>query len=461
MFATTAAAPAYAGEQPLGVYAVLPAAGVALSPTGEEIRTIFVTGFPANVHERELHNLVCFLPGYEASQMNLKTTATGTSPQGFALFTTPAAAQSAMLLLHDMPFDVDCHLRCEMAHKNMYLKADDPTIRRADASRGQGGPLGAGGGMASAGGMAPMGTMSGGMGGMGGPGMAMAARPAPTATLVATMSPHTGMPTYAGEFGAGSVASHRLPMAPHAFTTGPLLASTLAALRPAAVHHHGGGGGTLLPAPGQAGAMAASHAGLINPTPVAGFGPVTNKFDNPPCNTLFIGNLGDTVDEGELTALFACQPGYKQLKLLRHPRQVSCFVEFMDVTSATAVHSALQGALLTSSDRGPIRIQFSKNPYGKRNPQMGMGGMGGYGMGMGGSLSASSASSSAALFGAAAAAAVGGGGGVMTMGHMHPGGGGGGMGGSAMANAIMAASGGGGSGEFGGWGQQFSSGLMG
>lgn len=70
MFPTPAAAPAYSGEQPLGVYAVLPAAGVALSPTGEEIRTIFVTGFPANVHERELHNLVCFLPGYEASQVS-------------------------------------------------------------------------------------------------------------------------------------------------------------------------------------------------------------------------------------------------------------------------------------------------------------------------------------------------------------------------------------------------------
>ncbi|KAG2428385.1 hypothetical protein HYH02_014401 [Chlamydomonas schloesseri] len=376
--------------------------------------------------------------------MNLKSTAAGTSPQGFALFTTPAAAQSAMLLLHDMPFDVDCHLRCEMAHKNMYLKPDDPTIRRADASRGQGGPMGAGGGMAAAaGGMAPM---SGGMQAMGAPAMAVAARPAPTATLVATMGPHGGMPTYTA-------------MAPHTFTTGPLLASTLAALRPAAVHHHAGSGATLLPAPGQAGAMAASHAGLINPTPVAGFGPVTNKFDNPPCNTLFIGNLGDTVDEGELTALFACQPGYKQLKLLRHPRQVSCFVEFADVNSAAAVHSALQGALLTSSDRGPIRIQYSKNPYGKRSPQMGMAGMG-YGMGMGGSLSASSASSSAALFGAAAAAAVGGGGGVITMGHMgHPGGGSG-MGGSAMANAIMAASGGG-SGEFGGWGQPFSGGLMG
>lgn len=57
-----------------------------------------------------------------STQMNIKP-ATGTSPQGFALFSSSAAAQAAMLLLHDMQFDTDVHLRCEMAHKNMYIKA--------------------------------------------------------------------------------------------------------------------------------------------------------------------------------------------------------------------------------------------------------------------------------------------------------------------------------------------------
>jgi hypothetical protein len=31
----------------------------------------------------------------------------------------------------------------------------------------------------------------------------------------------------------------------------------------------------------------------------------------------------------------------------------------------------LQGAVLTSSDRGPIRIQFSKNPFGKKRDATG------------------------------------------------------------------------------------------
>ncbi len=73
-------------------------------------------------------------------------------------------------------------------------------------------------------------------------------------------------------------------MGHHGGFTGPLLASTLAALRPA--HHPGATG--LLPGPGQA-AMTMGGGSLMNPTPVAGFGPVTNKFDNAPCNTLFIG----------------------------------------------------------------------------------------------------------------------------------------------------------------------------
>ncbi|MEW5298900.1 MAG: hypothetical protein WDW36_001973 [Sanguina aurantia] len=101
---------------------------------------------------------------------------------------------------------------------------------------------------------------------------------------------------------------------------------------------------------------------------VAGFAPVVNKFDNPACNTLFIGNLGDSVDEGELSLLLSLQPGFKQIKLVRNPRQVSCFVEFTGIEDAVAVHAALQGVLLHSSDRGPIRIQFSKNPFGQRCP---------------------------------------------------------------------------------------------
>jgi hypothetical protein len=53
-----------------GVHAVDPygqAYAVPAYPTGagEESRTIFITGFPLDVKERELNNLLRFLPGYE------------------------------------------------------------------------------------------------------------------------------------------------------------------------------------------------------------------------------------------------------------------------------------------------------------------------------------------------------------------------------------------------------------
>lgn len=79
-----------------------------------------------------------------------------------------------------------------------------------------------------------------------------------------------------------------------------------------------------------------------------------NTKDNPPCNTLFIGNLGENINEEELRGLFSVyvclisssdvyllpifnfvhnflscrQPGFKQMKILRQERHTVCFIEF-------------------------------------------------------------------------------------------------------------------------------------
>jgi len=91
-----------------------------------------------------------------------------------------------------------------------------------------------------------------------------------------------------------------------------------------------------------------------------------NTKDNPPCNTLFIGNLGDGTDEVELRSIFGSQPGFRQIKLNRGARGITCFVEYDDVVNAMAVHQSQQGAVLQSSDRGAVRIQYSRNPFGKK-----------------------------------------------------------------------------------------------
>lgn len=56
-----------------------------------QLRTIFIAGLPDDVKERELLNLLRWLPGYEASQVNFK----GEKPMGFALFSTAQFAMAA------------------------------------------------------------------------------------------------------------------------------------------------------------------------------------------------------------------------------------------------------------------------------------------------------------------------------------------------------------------------------
>ena len=110
---------------------------------------------------------------------------------------------------------------------------------------------------------------------------------------------------------------------------------------------------------------------IVPPVAPRGYAPVNNQRDNPPCNTLFIGNLGDSVNEAELRGLFSHQLGFQQLKLVRGPKGLSCFIEFADVGTAAACHDSQQGAILSSSDRGGIRIQFSKNPFGRKRDAAG------------------------------------------------------------------------------------------
>jgi hypothetical protein len=223
------------------------------------VRTIFLTGFPDDLKEREVNNLLRFLPGYEASQMHFKNN----QAQAFALFNNGGAARAAVGQLHNLVFDGEISLRCEVARKNMYLK-DDHTSKR-------------------------------------------------------------------GRFEGG---------------TAP--------------------GGHSYGAPAAADPYAAAPVAAAAPSGPRQYAPVTNTKDNPPCNTLFIGNLGDVVSEAELRGVFAGLPGFRQLKLIRGARSVTCFVEFADLPSAMACHNNQQGLVLQSSDRGGMRIQYSKNPFGKK-----------------------------------------------------------------------------------------------
>jgi RNA recognition motif-containing protein len=48
---------------------------------------------------------------------------------------------------------------------------------------------------------------------------------------------------------------------------------------------------------------------------------------NPPCNTLYVGNLPNDSCEEELRHLFQCCPGYKRLSFKTRSNGPMCFVE--------------------------------------------------------------------------------------------------------------------------------------
>ncbi|KAJ9657376.1 cell cycle RNA binding protein whi3 [Neophaeococcomyces mojaviensis] len=100
--------------------------------------------------------------------------------------------------------------------------------------------------------------------------------------------------------------------------------------------------------------------------------PAVNPADqNPPCNTLYVGNLPMDTSEDELKAMFSKQRGYKRLCFRTKQNGPMCFVEFEDISFATKALNELYGAQLHNSVKGGIRLSFSKNPLGVRSGQPG------------------------------------------------------------------------------------------
>ncbi|CAG9982282.1 unnamed protein product [Clonostachys byssicola] len=84
---------------------------------------------------------------------------------------------------------------------------------------------------------------------------------------------------------------------------------------------------------------------------------------NPPCNTLCVGNLSVHTNEEQLKGLFCKQKGYKRLRFRTKQDGAMCFVEFEDASLAsTALYSQARNILELKSTHGAIRLNFAKNP---------------------------------------------------------------------------------------------------
>ena len=126
--------------------------------------------------------------------------------------------------------------------------------------------------------------------------------------------------------------------------------------------------------PGATGTVTMSEADL---SLLAKVPPPANPADqNPPCNTLYVGNLPPDATEQELRQLFSGQEGFRRLSFRNkngngNGHGPMCFVEFEDISYATRALAELYGRKLprtTSNNKGGIRLSFSKNPLGVRGP---------------------------------------------------------------------------------------------
>lgn len=95
--------------------------------------------------------------------------------------------------------------------------------------------------------------------------------------------------------------------------------------------------------------------------------PVNPGDQNPPCNTLYVGNLPMNTSEDELRTLFSRCVGYRRMCFRTKSNGPMCFVEFENVECATQALNDLYGNPLSNSVKGGIRLSFSKNPLGVRN----------------------------------------------------------------------------------------------
>eukprot|EP01126_Amoeba_proteus_P057602 TRINITY_DN733_c0_g2_i4.p1 TRINITY_DN733_c0_g2~~TRINITY_DN733_c0_g2_i4.p1 ORF type:complete len:251 (+),score=36.71 TRINITY_DN733_c0_g2_i4:69-821(+) len=96
-------------------------------PNGDDVRTLFISGLPEDVKEREIHNLFRLVPGYEGCKLNLSA---GKQPVAFASFFDRASAINGQNIFQGIRFDpsLQTPLRVEFAKSNSKTKRllDEP-----------------------------------------------------------------------------------------------------------------------------------------------------------------------------------------------------------------------------------------------------------------------------------------------------------------------------------------------
>ncbi|KAJ3260493.1 hypothetical protein HK103_000635 [Boothiomyces macroporosus] len=352
-------------------------------PFQDEITTIFVVGFPDDMNEREFQNMFTFCPGFEAAALKIPTESEDTQPAkkqiiGFAKFRSIEEAIRARDILSGRKVDSEkgCVLKAEMAKKNLHTKrglSNNAEAAKATYINGQG----------------------------------IRRRSAPESMHIDT-NYFRGMSgdfshSYDPAIGFGN--DYYNSNYPH-LDNGSNYSDIFDPFGPSnpiemEMSNDYYGDNCLSPTEetdpkmplfgsatnsrGFSSVLYNSDALLskslgsmgINdfPTPEAFSKSVSYSYSpflhpgadqNPPCNTLYVGNLPNDNCEEELRQMFQCCAGYKRLSYKSRVNGPMCFVEFENVHYATQALFQLSGNYLSNSTKGGIRLSYSKNPLGVR-----------------------------------------------------------------------------------------------
>lgn len=275
----------------------------------DEVRTLFVSGLPANVRSREIYLLFRAYKGYEGFQLKLTDKQGKPSPVAFVTFLAREDAEECKKDLQGVRFDPEVNqtLRIEFAKTNTKV---NKTAYKNHVSFPK--------------------TVVG-----------------PHEAL--TPLDLTGLSFFTSE-----------PVWPHAripygdSPTSPLpspLHSPVVNHFPPSIQHQ---------------VYQPLHTAL-QPTAISLRPPAILTTDANMCSTLFVANLGKSCTENDLHDVFCRTSGFRRLKMLHKGNAPCSFVEYQDVFSATQAMTMLQGHVMQPSDgvRGGIRIEYARSRMGE------------------------------------------------------------------------------------------------
>ncbi|ORX70310.1 hypothetical protein DL89DRAFT_235246, partial [Linderina pennispora] len=355
----------------------------------DEITTIFVVGFPDDMKEREFQNMFTFSPGFEAATLKVPGPEESIDKDGnlqkkqiigFAKFHTRLEALEARDILTGRKVDADknCVLKAEMAKKNLHTKRGLSSLGAlatgTTATFGLDSPSTVLSGyqqVPMTAGLSTAGLQTAGLQTPLAPSALLASRP--EKLRIASMRSfnpfNDGSLQSAPVLGNGRQFQLRQDQYTSAFAeaSGGFYQNELSALDMHVGAPKPPGSALSIPY------SALASAGLLGPTtpglvlPMATTRSVNSNDQNPPCNTLYVGNLPVGASEEELKLVFRNAPGYKRMSFRTKPNSgPMCFVEFEAIDYATLAMHELDGRKLSSSVGGGIRLSYSKNPLGVR-----------------------------------------------------------------------------------------------